>query len=121
MFPLRPAKTYTYPDGTQSVNRPSDGQVFIVWDGNQKPQSTWQWDDYLEQWFNVSSGKPTPQNTASFIVPTSTQPPLSDEEMEELSALLDEGRQACAVACECGARHTEFPNIHLRFCPLYTP
>jgi hypothetical protein len=115
--------TYVYPDGTKSTTRPTDGQVFIVWDNaTQKSQSTWQWDDYMGQWFNASTGQPNKHNTATFVVPP---PAISDEEAEQLMKALEVGNTVkgpltiYVPKCECGARHTEFPQIHLRFCPLY--
>lgn len=103
-------KAYTYPDGTQSVYRPKDGQVFTEFDSNGNTQSTWQWDDYKEQWFNISSGKPTPQNTATFAPGPFTY--KTGGPIEPIKVLNSE--------CECGARHTQAPNLHLTFCPLYT-
>lgn len=60
---------YTYPDGTDSSRRPKDGEHYIKTNPiTGQVESTWQWDDLLGQWFNTSSGKPTPYNTVTFVI-----------------------------------------------------
>jgi hypothetical protein len=105
---------YTYPDGTRSNNRPKDGEIFTLYCQG-VVQSTWQWDDALVQWFNVSSGQPTKQNTASFTYR------VTSIGISGIDVTIDLNNLSVEPECECGAKHTSCPQNHLRFCKLFKP
>lgn len=64
---LSASQSWHMPDGTKTLNRPPDGTIVSQYD-SKGGYTTWQWDDHFEQWFNVSSGKPTAHNTRTFPV-----------------------------------------------------
>lgn len=47
--------TYTYPDGTKSIRRPRDGEMFRVWDQVDQNEVIWQWDGYKEHWYRTKT------------------------------------------------------------------
>jgi len=55
MFAMKPKqqKTYGYPDGTKSTERPNDGQLSLKY-GIDGTSTVYQWDDFKEQWFDVT-------------------------------------------------------------------
>lgn len=95
-------QTYTYPDGTTSSTRPKDGDKASTYDGN-GAQSTWMWDDLLGQWYRIMiTSLPSPVDFGFINVEISITDSLGTE-------------------CECGAKHTSSPQLHLSFCPLWSP
>ena len=96
MFPIR---SYTMPDGTKGYRRPSDGEIFNL-TKNGVVESTWQWDDLHEKWYNISSGKPNDTNTATF-------PPIWDKDFN-----------TSLKKCECGSEAVGSPK-HSSWCQLY--
>lgn len=124
MFPgfAWPSKKYTYPDGTQSVNRPKDGQTYHTLNPDGSLGATWQWDDFKEQWFNISSGKPTPQNTATFVPqPIQFFDPKDLDNFENIAIdwAFQEGFSV-ALKCECGSDAVGSPR-HSNWCRKYDP
>jgi hypothetical protein len=84
---------YVYPDGTTSVHEPSDGQVLVEWDVNQKAKRVWQWDGFKRQWFDFT----VPVNP----VPYKTKTPILTK------AKCKRGSKKCGS------------NIHSSWCPKY--
>lgn len=102
------AQTYIYPDGTQSANPPSDGQIFIEWDQNQNPKRTWMWDDSASQWFDVTSpSSPAPNAMTDFDL------------VQEFDRLVAEGGVHLNDRCECGSDKVGSPK-HSSWCPRHT-
>lgn len=90
------SKPWILPDGSTTLDRPKDGHILHV-QGKDSSCMSWQWDDFLERWHNISTGNWT-DNTATFC---------------------SVGNEEKAYSCECGAKHTQSPGMHLSFCPLY--
>lgn len=127
MFPTG----YLYPDGTRSSRKPKDGEVFYI-TKNGSVESTWQWDDMLMQWFNVSSGKATKANTATHVVPTGVfvdpnpvgDPDLLKKQFDEAMNNIKDAFKTPIVwdrpKCECGSDAVGSPR-HSSWCCKYDP
>jgi len=95
---------YIYPDGTSSMHEPSDGQIFVEWDANQKVKKIWQWDGHKQQWFDVTvSGSSVPFNGIA-----STSSKNGDALQKEIPI----------KKCECGSEKCGF-YTHSSWCPKY--
>jgi hypothetical protein len=105
MFP----QGYLYPDGTRSSRKPKDGEIFQL-TKNGSVESTWQYDDLLSQWFNISSGKPTKANTATHVVP----------EIKYTFAGTGLDISWDKPKCECGSEAVGSPR-HSSWCCKYDP
>jgi hypothetical protein len=118
---------YTYPDGTQTQNRPVDGQIFYTWDWNGDPIGIWQWDDYLDRWCDIThiNNMPTSKNlgtahnsnTGTYTIPTSGNYSINGKTQH-----YDAGDSFTwypeTNKCECGAEKTG-SNKHSTWCPKY--
>lgn len=98
-------KSWHMPDGTKTSHEPKDGQVWTKWDavGNGE---TWMWDGLKQQWFNISSGRPTPQNTRTFAISC----PMDDSDGIQHSRYNPE--------CECGSEKCG-SDKHSSWCPKF--
>lgn len=122
---LNAVQTWHMPDGTKTATKPRDGAVWTKFDPANGDE-TWQWDGQLEQWFNVSSGKPGAHNTKTFVVP---QPicPMDLDNMDAFDLELEKsglyeprtGRKQ-ARSCECGSEKCG-SNKHSSWCPKFSP
>lgn len=128
---MYPAPTYyTYPDGTKASRQPADGEIFHI-HKNGSVDSTWQYDDFLNQWFNVTSSK---QYSAAN---TATHPPgsmmqglkaMMDKLDEADKKMLDEGGGVIwggyVKKCDCGTHACDPktpPSKHSTWCKIYDP
>lgn len=111
--------TFHMPDGTKTTNRPKDGQVWTKWDANQNPIETWQWDDFLCQWFNISSGKPTQHNTKTFAIncPMDLDNLELDDDWRKDKATIT---KISTFKCNCGSEAVGSPR-HSHWCDKYEP
>lgn len=48
-------KRYPYPGREESYVKPYDGQLYCVYDQFFKVKRVFQWDGFLEEWFDVTS------------------------------------------------------------------
>lgn len=99
---------YVYPDGTRSPCRPTDGEIFRYTQHNE----TWQWDDFLGQWFNISSGTPNAHNTRTHVVPAVY--PYQEPDWEQLYPIPDYAENKC----ECGSESVG-SSKHSDWCKKY--
>lgn len=111
MYPGTVPPRYIYPDGNYSGRKPKDGEVFSLIK-NGATESTWQWDGFVEQWFNVSSGKPSKVNTATFALP----PVHFDPVTVDSKSVWGESTKKC----QCGS-HKVNSQKHSDWCDLYDP
>jgi hypothetical protein len=113
---------YWYPDGT-SGQRPSDGQVFYVYDHQQNVKSIWQWDDLKQQWFDITNNIKPLQPPIYHVVPSgkySNLPlPQSLMDLDNLEITIGYG-DTDGWKCECGSEKTGSPR-HSTWCKKYHP
>lgn len=79
-----------YPDGSVSTTEPTDGYIFRY--NKDGVTMEFMWDGMLKYWYPRGACGLTHGGSIAVSQPK----------------------------CECGARHTSFPQLHLRFCPLHT-
>ena len=119
---------YTMPDGTQTYNRPKDGDLFQLYDSNRVFQSEWMWDDLKEHWYKrsqvgtLSNGQPivflnskTPTVSATFNGSPINEEGLSDDEVRHLFG----GGCNKILKCECGAEKINSQR-HSTWCVKHT-
>lgn len=116
---------YTYPDGAKSSRRPKDGEKFDLVDGYGAVDSTWEWDDFLEQWFNISSGRPNKHNTATFATGQAAYhyyPGMTPSEREnaEFERPPIHAEPKLDNPCKCGGWAVKATR-HAHYCPLFHP
>jgi hypothetical protein len=111
MFPGYMPKGHIYPDGTKASRKPRDGEKFYI-TKNGVVESTWQWDDVMDKWVNISSGKPTKANTASY--PPSIKYTFAGTGLD--IAIKDPK----TAKCECGSEAVGSPR-HSSWCCKYDP
>lgn len=100
---------WTMPDGTKTVHRPKDGAVVLNTDPNTGLDIYWQWDDFKESWFNVTTGPTTNHNTATFIVPPYQKDGYHLDNDFEIKK---------TPKCECGSDAVGSPR-HSSWCQKY--
>lgn len=116
---LNTTQIWYMPDGTKTSNRPKDGQVMQTLDSHGNG-TTWQWDDLLESWHNVSSGKPTQQNTQTFYYQAVFSP--TDLDNVDLSNEWCKAKvtKMPTLKCGCGSEKVNSPK-HSPYCDKYDP
>lgn len=108
---------YLYPDGTRASRKPADGELFHI-TKNGSTESSWQYDDMLSQWFNVSSGKPTPQNTTLYPYQMA---PMDSYELEPTPSIFDLLKSGKTL-CDCGLHSVQSNSTrHSTWCKMYDP
>lgn len=90
------AQTWTYPDGTQGTNEPSDGARFATQNGNIRTE--WAWDGLQQQWHRLADYHMSP-SYVDFIQVNITIP--RDPE------------------CECGNPKNPVGQGHSHWCKLF--
>ena len=93
-------RLYHYPDGTDSVARPKDGQTFIV-QHDAYNSTEYIWDDVQEQW-SPNSHCQVKNQSVDFI---------------PINIVIHEGSE---VKCECGSEKTG-SNKHSTWCQKFNP
>jgi hypothetical protein len=108
---------YWYPDGTSGA-KPSDGQVFYVYDSQQNVKSIWQWDDLKQQWFDITNNN-KPLSPPTYVVgsvhrgyPTL---PKSITDLDNLEIMFGYGDE---LKCECGSDKCGSPR-HSTWCKKF--
>jgi hypothetical protein len=110
---------YWLPDGT-SGPRPTDGQVFYVYDGQQNVKSIWQWDDLKQQWYDITTNQPLkPPPYVIMKIAPGKHPflhlPQSIMDLDNLDIKLGYGED---LICECGKDKHGFAK-HSTWCKKY--
>lgn len=104
--------TYLYPDGTQSTAKPSDGQIFCIWDHNQVVETVWQWEDTQSKWIDVTVNNPKGSSSGARYIN------IPDFDLvKEFERLVDEGN---SIKCECGSEKLGSPK-HSTWCIKFNP
>lgn len=121
---MYPHKTWHMPDGTKAASKPNDGQIWTRWDLTGNEVEKWQWEGTRDCWVNVSSGKPTKANTATYVIT-----PLDLDNIDPSDYSLDYQHALGAIAdslsykaprCDCGSLKVGSPR-HSNWCQMYNP
>ena len=109
-------KAWHMPDGTKTANKPKDGQVWSRWDSQGSEIEKWMWEGTKDCWVNISSGKPTKQNTRTFAINC----PM---DLDNYTYNLDgpaHPMEILNLKCDCGSSHVSSPK-HSTWCQIYDP
>jgi hypothetical protein len=112
--------TYYWPDGSLSSKKPNDGETWTKPNFTGGPTETWQWDDYIGQWVNITNhpnGRQTHRQAANqgyAAVSGSTY--LLPDDYGMVEAKIDWAKPA--LNCECGSEKCG-SNRHSNWCPKY--
>jgi hypothetical protein len=122
--------TYYWPDGSLSSKKPNDGETWTKPNFTGGPTETWQWDDYMGQWINITNhpnGRQTHRQAANqnmsggwgvsggYSSGNGTLYIPDDFDMTEVK--MDLGRIE-QIKCECGSEKCG-SNKHSNWCPKY--
>ena len=102
------------PDGTKAASKHNDGQLWSKWDSTGNEVEKWQWEGTRDCWVNISSGKPTKANTATFAI--------TPMDLDNYTYDLDGPIQPIKVfdpKCECGSLKVGSPR-HSSWCQMYS-
>lgn len=104
---------YTYPDGTKSIRRPKDGEIFRVWDPVDQNETVWQWDGYKVSWYNITN-KQTPK-----VVTGSTVKVFLNGIELEMAGDVSYDISMDEPKCECGSEKVG-SNKHSTWCQKWS-
>ena len=104
-------KKYVYPDGHTNIFRPADGQTFIEWGPNQNPIKNWIWNDFKEQWIDITIYI-NPNSGSNWARGANQE--LEDNIAKEFEHLISEISE-----CECGSDKIG-SSKHSNWCKKYS-